>query len=177
MPLNKKVGHAPTFLFVDRKNRPDKVLYRQNQTLLQLLEPVVEAMGFELLGIEQGQQGGTEVVRVYIDQEAGIRVEDCERVSGQVSALMDVEDPVKGQYTLEVSSPGLDRPIFSLAQFARHAGAEAKVKLRQHLSGRRRLRGVIEEVGNNEIVMQVEGERFEVDADLIEHAHLIPQYD
>lgn len=152
-------------------------MYRQNQTLLTLLQPVVEAMGYELLGIEQGNQGGVEVVRIYIDQEAGIRVEDCERVSGQVSAILDVEDPLKGQYTLEVSSPGLDRPLFSLEQFARCIGAEAKVRLRQSLSGRRRLRGIIEEVGNNGVVMQVDGERFEVNQDLIEHARLVPKYD
>lgn len=177
MPLNKKVGHAPTFLFVDRKNRPDYILYRQNQTLLQLLEPVIQAMGYELLGIEQGQQGGTAVVRLFIDCDAGIQVEDCEYVSGQVSAVLDVEDPIKGQYNLEVSSPGLDRPLFSIEQCARYVGHEAKLKLRQNLAGRRRLRGVIEAVANNRVVMWVESERYEVDADLIEHAHLVPQFD
>jgi len=171
------VGRAPTFLFLGRKIAPDTVLYRQNQTLLQLLQPVVEAMGYELLGIEQGSHGGSELVRLYIDQEGGIRVEDCERVSGQVSAVLDVEDPLPGQYTLEVSSPGLDRPLFSLAQFARFRGAEAKVRLRWSQSGRRRLRGVIEEVMDNTVVMQVDGERFEVEADLIEHARLVPQFD
>lgn len=152
-------------------------MYRQNQTLKRLLEPVVEAMGYELLGIEQGNQGGGEVLRVYIDQESGIRVEDCERVSEQISGVLDVEDPLKGNYTLEVSSPGLDRPLFCLEQFQRFVGAEANVRLRQTLSGRRRLRGVIEEVVDNMVVMQVDGERFEVKDDLIEHARLIPVYD
>ncbi len=152
-------------------------MYRQNQTLVRLLQPVIEAMGYELLGIEQGNKGKSDLVRIYIDHEAGIRVEDCEQVSGQVSGVLDVEDPLKAAYTLEVSSPGLDRPLFTLAQFARHTGAEANVKLRQPLAERRRLRGIIEAVTDDNIVMQVDGERYEIDADRVEHARLIPVYD
>lgn len=152
-------------------------MYRQNQALVRLLEPVIEAMGYELLGIEQGNQGGGELVRVYIDQETGIRVEDCERVSEQVSGILDVEDPFSGAYTLEVSSPGLDRPLFSLGHFERHIGAEAQVRLRDKLAGRRRLRGVIEAVEADAVIMRVEGERYEVPAALIEQARLVPQFD
>ncbi len=152
-------------------------MYRQNQTLIRLLEPVIEAMGYELLGIEQASKGGTDLLRIYIDQDGGIRVEDCERVSGQVSGVLDVEDPLKGAYTLEVSSPGLDRPLFTLAQFEQHIGAEANVRLRQPLADRRRLRGIIEAVENNTIVMQVDGVRYEIDPDRVEHARLIPVYD
>lgn len=152
-------------------------MYRQNESLVRLLKPVIEAMGYELLGIEQGNKGGSELVRIYIDQEAGIRVEDCERVSEQVSGILDVEDPISGAYTLEVSSPGLDRPLFSLGQFERHTGAEAQVRLREKLAGRRRLRGVIEAVEADEVVMRVEGERYQVPAALIEHARLVPQFD
>lgn len=152
-------------------------MYRQNQTLVRLLQPAIEALGYELLGIELGTRGGGDLVRVYIDREDGIRVEDCERVSEQVSGVLDVEDPLKGTYTLEVSSPGLDRPLFTLAHFARHVGDEASVKLRRSVAERRRLRGVIEAVTDNTIVMQVDGVRYEVEADRVEHARLIPVYD
>lgn len=152
-------------------------MYRQNETLLKLLQPAVTALGYELLGIELGNRGRSELLRIYIDHANGIGVEDCARVSEQVSGVLDVEDPLRGQYTLEVSSPGLDRPLFTLAQFARHLGSEAQIRLRQPLQERRRLRGIIEAVDDNNVVLRVEDEACQVAADLIEHARLIPVFD
>lgn len=149
-------------------------MYRQNQVLVRLLQPVIEAMGYELLGIEHGSHGHNDLVRVYIDSESGIALEDCERVSEQISGILDVEDPLQRQYTLEVSSPGLDRPLFSLEQFERHIGHEAQVRLRQLVDGRRRLRGQIEAVEDEMVVLTVDGETFRVNAGLIEHARLVP---
>lgn len=151
-------------------------MYRQNQTLVRLLQPVIEAMGYELLGIEHGSHGRSDLVRIYIDRESGIALEDCERVSEQVSGILDVEDPLQRTYTLEVSSPGLDRPLFSLQQFERFIGCEAQLRLRQLVDGRRRLRGHIDAVEDDTIILSVDGETFRVDAGLIEHARLVPAF-
>ena len=96
--------------------------------LQQSLEPVVSGLGYELLGIEWHNQGKHSLLRVYIDHEDGIGIEDCETVSRQLSAFMDVEDLIPGQYRLEISSPGLDRPLFTLEHFARFIGEEVKLK-------------------------------------------------
>jgi ribosome maturation factor RimP len=151
-------------------------MYRQNQTLVRLLQPVIETMGYELLGIEHGSRGHGDLLRIYIDHEAGITLEDCERVSEQVSGILDVEDPLQRSYTLEVSSPGLDRPLFSLGQFEDYIGHEAQIRLRQMVNGRRRLRGLIDAVEDGTVILQVDGEPFRIEADLIEHARLIPDF-
>ena len=87
-----------------------------------LLEPTVAGLGYELLGIEHQRSSGSQLIRLFIDQEGGITVDDCERVSRQVSDVVDVEGAVSGEYTLEVSSPGLDRPLFTLQQHTRFIG-------------------------------------------------------
>src|SRR5690348_9661657 len=99
------------------------------ERLLGLLEPAVEALGFELVELEFHGQGGGSLLRLYIDKAAGVTVDDCEQVSRQVSAVLDVEDPLPGAYTLEVSSPGLDRPLRKQADYARFAGRQAKLEL------------------------------------------------
>ncbi len=112
--------------------------------LEQLLAPVVEDLGYELLGLEYSANPKNRLLRVYIDQaERGIGLEDCEAVSREVSALLDVEEPIAGQYTLEVSSPGVERPLFKLEHFARFAGEQAVVLMAVPLDGRRKFRGRI----------------------------------
>ena len=114
-----------------------------------MLAPTVEALGLELLGVEYLPAPGSALLRLYIDvparasSRARSTIEDCEAVSREVSALLDVDDPISGHYTLEVSSPGIDRPLFSAAQFARFVGEQAKVALRLPQDGRRRLQGAI----------------------------------
>src|SRR5258708_33815970 len=109
----------------------------RNQELTELLAPVVAGLGLECLGVEYSPSHGNSLVRVYIDApERAVTVEDCEAVSRQVSATLDVHDPVQGRYTLEVSSPGLDRPLFTPQQFGRFIGQTAKVEVNLAIVGR-----------------------------------------
>ncbi|MDH5180977.1 MAG: ribosome maturation factor RimP [Gammaproteobacteria bacterium] len=126
------------------------------KTLVNLLEPVVEGMGFELVGIEYLPQGRHSLLRVYIDKEQGILLEDCEQVSRQISGVLDVEDPITGQYVLEVSSPGMERPLFKAEHYARYIGQAVKLRLSRPLDGQRKFRGVLLESDAEHIVIQVE---------------------
>lgn len=147
-----------------------------------LLAPTVQALGLELLGTEYLPSPGGAVLRLYIDvpvAEAPARlvgIEDCEAVSREVSARLDVEDPISGNYTLEVSSPGVDRPLFTLAQFARFAGESAKVALKLPQDGRRRLQGRIAGVDDDAITFDVDGNAFVVAIDNIDKARLVPDW-
>lgn len=147
-----------------------------------LLSPTVESLGLELLGIEYLPAPGGATVRLYIDvpqaeaEARSVGIEDCEAVSREVSAQLDVEDPITGNYTLEVSSPGLDRPLFGAAQFARFAGQSAKVTLKLPQDGRRRLQGEILRVDGSTIAFAVDGATLEVDAANIEKAKLVPDW-
>ena len=149
----------------------------KSEELVELLSPTVAALGLELLGLEYAPSSGSAMLRLYIDAEGRhVTIEDCEAVSREVSALLDVNDPIASQYTLEVSSPGIDRPLFTPAQFARFVGEEAKVSLRLPQDGRRRLQGRIASVDGNNIAIAEEGkeEAFLVAHDNIEKARLVP---
>ena len=159
------MGLAPTFCF-----RP---MYKQNQALVKLLQPVIAALGYELLGIEQMNQGRGSLVRVYIDRESGISLADCERVSEQATGVLDVEDPIRGSYQLEISSPGLDRPLFTQEQCGRYIGRNVQLRLRSKLEGRRKLNGRLLELHDNVLVIEESGARFDVPADMIERANLV----
>ena len=113
----------------------------QKEALSRLLEPTIERLGFELADLELKLGGRSGLVRVFIDRPEGIGIDDCEVVSRQVSAILDVEDPLPGNYTLEVSSPGLDRKLTKPEHFRRFMGEEVKVTLRFPLEGRRNFRG------------------------------------
>ncbi|MBV2209997.1 MAG: ribosome maturation factor RimP [Thermomonas sp.] len=147
-----------------------------------LLAPTVSSLGLELLGIEYLPAPGGATLRLYIDvppAEADARsvgIEDCEAVSREVSAQLDVEDPITSNYTLEVSSPGLDRPLFGAVQFARFVGESAKVTLKLPQDGRRRFQGAIARVDNNQIVFAIDGVEFVVDAANIDKAKLVPDW-
>ena len=152
------------------------------------LAPTVEALGLELVGVEYLPAPGSALLRLYIDvpeaDAAGGRlvgIEDCESVSREVSAQLDVEDPITSHYTLEVSSPGIDRPLFTAAQFARFAGEEAKLTLRLPQDGRRRLQGRIAGVEGDVVQMDVEGvggQRVTVNVSIgnVEKARLVPDW-
>lgn len=151
--------------------------------IVELLAPTVQAMGLELLGVEYLPAPGGATLRLYIDVpqgEAGERqvgIEDCESVSREVSAQLDVADPISGNYTLEVSSPGVDRPLFGVAQFARFIGESAKVVLKLPQDGRRRLTGRIVAVENDTIHFDIDGNAFIAAADNIEKARLVPDWE
>ena len=151
-----------------------------------LLAPTVESLGLELLGIEYLPAPGGALVRLYIDVPAGeagddgepraVGIEDCEAVSREVSAQLDVEDPISGTYTLEVSSPGLDRPLFTRAHFERFAGQTAKVTLKLPQDGRRRLTGAIARIEGDQITFLVDGAEFTTAVDNIDKARLVPDW-
>lgn len=143
--------------------------------LTALLEPVVESLGFELVWVQRAGDGQDTVIRVYIDAPDGIVVEDCERVSREISALMDVEDPVPGQYTLEVSSPGLDRPLVKPRHFDAVIGSDIKVRLGPHIDGRKRFRGRLDGRTGEMIDMTVDGESYQLALADIESARLVPE--
>jgi len=149
-----------------------------------LLGPTVQALGLELLGAEYLPAPGGATLRLYIDvpldeqPERVVNIDDCERVSREVSAQLDVEDPISGNYTLEVSSPGVDRPLFTLEQFARHQGESAKVVLKLASNGRRRLQGPIVAVDaeRGEITFDVDNAPFVVSFDNIDKARIMPDW-
>jgi ribosome maturation factor RimP len=143
--------------------------------LLALLEPVVSGLGYELVGVEHVAAGRQGVLRVYIDAPAGIAVDDCERVSRQVSALLDVEDPIPGAYALEVSSPGLDRPLFGARDFSRFAGQRARIRLRAPLSGQRNFKGVLRGVVGDNVLVLVDDREMSLPLDQVEKANLVPE--
>ena len=142
-----------------------------------LLAPTVSALGLELLGVEFAPTGNSAMLRLYIDApERGVGIEDCEKVSREVSAVLDIEDPIASEYTLEVSSPGIDRPLFTPAQFARFIGQNAKVGLKLPQDGRRRLTGRINAVEGETIRFDVDGQPFEAAFDNIDKARLVPDW-
>ncbi len=144
-----------------------------NETLRQLLEPTVAALGYELLDVEH-RSGGNGLLRVYIDQPQGIGLDDCERVSEQVSALLDVEDPIAGHYTLEVSSPGSNRVLNKPVHFERFAGERVKVQLKLPHEGRRRYTGLLLGIEGAVITLQVDNQPVRLELDWIERAQLAP---
>lgn len=149
----------------------------KREALKALLAPVVEALGCELWGIDWQSQGRSSLLRVYIDAEAGVAVEDCAKVSRQISALLDVEDPISGHYTLEVSSPGLDRPLYELGHYHRYAGAQVELRLRMPLEGQRKWRGLLVGVEGGEIVLRVDSENeYLLPIESIEKGNIVPQF-
>lgn len=147
------------------------------EQLQALLVPVVEGLGYQCWGIEFVSQGRHSLLRIYIDKENGVLVEDCEIVSRQVSGILDVEDPISAEYTLEVSSPGMDRPLFTIEQFALHAGQQVKIKLRSPFDGRRNFQGLLRGVEEQDVVVQVEDHEYLLPIDQIDKANIIPTFD
>ncbi len=146
--------------------------------LIALISPALEALGLECLGIEYAPHASNSLLRVYIDTAGrAVTVEDCERASREIAALMDVEDPIQSRYTLEVSSPGLDRPLFSAAQFEKHMGEVAKVTLNVPQDGRRRLQGRIMQVQGTSVVVDVDGNDFKFEFGNVAKARLVPDFD
>ena len=141
---------------------------------MELLHPVISGMGYELWGVEQLPDGKGTLVRVYIEHESGITLEDCERVSRQVVGVLDVEDPMTGAYRLEMSSPGLDRSLFTLDHFSRFQGEHARLHLRQKFEGRRRIAGKISNVEDDSVTIISDGKEYTILAGLIERANLLP---
>lgn len=147
------------------------------QTQLEvLLEPIVNALGCEFWGLDYLAQGRKSVLRLYIEKADGVLVEDCEKVSRQVSATLDVEDPIQGEYTLEVSSPGMDRPLFKLEHFQNFVGEDVAIRLRLAFEGRRKFKGRLQGVENDEIVLIIDNEEYLLPFELIDKANIVPRF-
>ena len=140
-----------------------------------LLEPSIERLGYELTDLEVRLSGNGGLVRLTIDSPEGIDLDDCEKVSHAASALLDVEDPVPGNYNLEVSSPGLDRKLTKSAHFQRFAGETLKVTMRFPIEGRRRFRGTLVSSDDENIVVEVDGESHSLPLSMIDTARLVPE--
>ena len=148
-----------------------------DQVLKQLLQPVVEALNCELWGIDLQTGGKTKMLRIFIDRdEVGVGIDDCERVSRQASAILDVEDVIAGEYILEVSSPGMDRPLYELDHYARYLGEEISLRLRFPYEGRRNFKGLLKAVEGDEVVVVVTDNEFLFPVEGIEKANLVPQF-
>jgi len=142
------------------------------ETLLRIIEPAINGLGYELVELEfQGK-----VLRLYIDQAQGVTLDDCEKVSRQVSAVLDVADPIPGTYNLEVSSPGLDRPLRRSADFAARTGQRARIELALPLNGRRRFSGTLRGLEKDEVLIEVDGAVFRLPMAQISKARLAPEF-
>ncbi len=143
-----------------------------------LLKPLVEDLGYEFVGVEYVPNPKNRLVRIYIDRdETGVGVEDCEHVSREVSALMDVEEPVSGHYTLEVSSPGVERPLFEVDHYRRFVGETARVTMHTPIDGRRKFKGTIVRVDDSVVVLLVDGDEWELPLADVHRAELAPDLD
>jgi ribosome maturation factor RimP len=143
--------------------------------LKSLIEPVVTGMGFELWGLEYLTQGRFSVLKIFIDAEKGIEVDDCASVSRQVGALFDVEEPLKGQYTLEVSSPGMDRRLFTFEQFDLMKGSQVKLKLNKPFDGKKRFTGLLVGTEDKDVVLRVGEEETLFPYEMIDRANVVPE--
>ncbi len=150
------------------------------EALMRLLEPAVDALAYELIDVEFAQAGRGGVVRVFIDRPAGdaqhgVTVDDCARVSHAVSEVLEAADPIKGHYTLEVSSPGFDRILRKKAHFERFVGERVFVELKLPQDGRRRYVGVLRAVAGAAVVVESEGREYSLPFDRIQKARLKPE--
>ncbi|RMD71399.1 MAG: ribosome maturation factor RimP [Gammaproteobacteria bacterium] len=141
-----------------------------------LVEPMITAMGYELVGVEYVTQSGRPTLRIYIDCPGGIQVSDCQRVSEQVGALLDVEDPIAGAYNLEVSSPGLDRPLFTAPHFERFAGHRVKIRMRFPIQGRRRFTGILLGIQGDQVRLKEGDREIFLPLEDIEKANVVPEF-
>ena len=146
------------------------------QKLTEILQSSVEDLGCELWGIECQRAGRYLTVRLFIDKEGGVTIDDCADVSRQVSAVLDVEDPIADKYNLEVSPPGLDRPLFTLAQYQRFIGQEITVHLRIPMSDRRKWQGVLEKIEGDMLTLVVDGQPQIFVFGNIQKANVIPKF-
>lgn len=144
--------------------------------LIELLQPVVETMGFVFWGLEFSGSGRHSMLRIYIDHADGINVDQCAEVSRQLSSVLDVEDPITQEYTLEVSSPGLDRALFTLEHYQQYVNHIVDLRLRIPFDGRRKFKGQLLGVEEQDIVLLLDEHEYLLPIELIEKAHIVPQF-
>lgn len=149
---------------------------RAPNSLQELIESTVISVGYEFVGLEVHSQPQGSLFRVYIDRDGGITLGDCQKVSHQLSGVLEVEDPISGQYTLEVSSPGLDRPLFTEEHFKQFIGSDVKIRLGLPVEGRRKFTGKLQGVSDDhQVIIQIDEQEFHLQLANIEQARLIPE--
>lgn len=139
-----------------------------------IIEPLLVGTSFEFVGVEQGGAGHHPLIRVYIDKPGGINIDDIAKLTRQINVVLDVESPVIGSYTLEVSSPGLDRPLFLPKHFQQQVGQKVSVKTRVAINNRHNFKGILQKAEQNEITLEVDGQIFTLAYSNIEKARVIP---
>lgn len=149
---------------------------KQEQQLTALLAPTVEANGFELLGIEFVRAGQHSTLRLYVDHADGVTVDNCALISREVSAILDVEDPIPSEYVLEVSSPGMDRPLFTPEHFAKVIGQKIDVKMTIPQDGRRKFKGALLAIEQDMLVVEIDGKPYRLLMDNIDKANVVPVF-
>ncbi|MDF1693082.1 MAG: ribosome maturation factor RimP [Zhongshania sp.] len=142
----------------------------------ELIRPGVEALGYELWGVDYQSHGRHTMLRVYIDSEKGIGVDDCAKVSHQISGVLDVEDPIAGEYNLEVSSPGMDRPLYTPEQYIQYVGNDINVRLRVAFEGRRKFLGRLMGIEDGDVVLMMEEHEYLLPFDQIDKANVVPRF-
>ena len=145
--------------------------------LNELLQPLVEDLGYEFVGLEYNSNPKHSLLRIYIDHENGVGIEDCETVSRETAALLDVKDPIRSHYNLEVSSPGLDRPLFTPAHYIEFIGREVQISLFAPQDGRRKFSGPILSASQSSVCIEQDGTEVTLDFDNIIKAKLVPDYE
>jgi ribosome maturation factor RimP len=160
------------FSYVEKKSP----MASREQKLAELLQSTVEALGFDLWGVEYLSQGKHSLLRVYIERAEGISIDDCAAVSEQISSVMDVEDPITGEYTLEVSSPGVDRLLFKLEQYQEYVGEQIELRLRSAYEGRRKFKGILKGLEGEDVVVQVDNHEYLLPHGTIEKARVQPRF-
>jgi ribosome maturation factor RimP len=143
----------------------------------ELLKSSVEAEGLELVHVEYQPRGASSLLRLYIDKPGGVTLSDCQRISRHVSVLLDVEDFIPNQYLLEVSSPGIERPLFKRADYERFAGREIQLMTRTKVEDRKNFTGVIHEVSDQELSLESEGRIYRIPLDVIKKAKLTYRFE
>jgi ribosome maturation factor RimP len=144
--------------------------------LVNLIEPIVMGLGYECVGIEYNPHPQHGLLRIYIDNQGGVLVDDCSKVSHQISGVLDVEDPIQGNYQLEVSSPGASRPLFKASQFERFIGSTVTVNLVKAIDNRRKITALIHGVEGESIFLQEAEQVFEIPFAAVSKARLVPDY-
>lgn len=147
---------------------------KTEQAVFDLCEPVAASYGLELVQVQYRREGHGWVLRIMVDREGGVTVDECGSLSREVSDLLDVEDLIDASYNLEVSSPGLDRPLTKLADFDRFAGREINLRTVQPIEGRRNFKGILEGIQNEVVKLLVDGKNYELEWSLVQKANLVP---
>jgi ribosome maturation factor RimP len=150
---------------------------KKEQELETLLTPTVAALGLRVWGVEYLGQGKHSMLRIYIDRDEGVTIDDCEAVSKQVSELLDVEEVLSSSYTLEVSSPGMDRVLFKPEQYAESIGETVDVRLNYPFEGRRRVIGALTGLENDEMVVRAEDSEYQIPLSNVQRARIVPRFE